>query len=353
MIYLYGKLCARSLVDQLQDIDDQWSQFNYEKRSGVLSMFNLYGGIMKAWDLPNIEYSFTTEEEETLKILSIGQSHSQDAIWLVQEVLQTERPDDKFFVAECIKSVTMVDHVANAKSDANVYTYYTNTEGAWVAHDDWSIRQALLDQRWDIIVINESSRLLGLESTMKKGLVNEMVDYIHSTLNYDPQLMYNWTWTTPTDQYFHSDTIDPQPPATFWSSFTRDYQADRKVHYDSMLAMLEKYVEPIEGIDGIFYSATPIQYATEVMGVSQIDMYRDYIHLSDYGRLYIGYLWYAQIYGLESISEVNVDVIEAHLRQWRWVSKGDVVLTQQMKDWIVEAVNYTLQHPKEIISESH
>ena len=348
-IYLYGKLCARSLVDQMRDIDAQWSQLNYEKKSGVLSMYNLYYDIMQAWDLPNIEYSFTTEEEETLKILSIGQSHSQDSIWLVQEVLQTERPDEKFFVAECIKSVTLVDHVSNAKSDAKIYTYYTNTEGAWVENNDWSIRQALLDQRWDIIVINESSRLLGLEATMQKGLVNEMVEYIHSTLNYDPQLMYNWTWTTPTDQYFHSDTIDPQPPASFWNNFLKDYQANREVHYNSMLAMLEKYVEPVEGIDGIFYSATPIQYATEVMGVSQIDMYRDYIHLSDYGRLYIAYLWYAQIYGLEEISEVNVNVIEAHLRQWRWVSKGDVVLTQQMKDWIIEAVNYTLQHPKEIV----
>ena len=118
-----------------------------------------------------------------------------------------------------------------------------------------------------------------------------------------------------------------------------------------MLAMLEKYVEPIAGIDGILYSATPIQYATEVMGVSQIDMYRDYIHLSDYGRLYIAYLWYAQFYGLDHIEAVNVDVIEAHLRQWRWVSKGDVVLTQQMKDWIIEAVNYTLEHPKEIIEK--
>ena len=348
-IYLYGNLCARSLVEQVRDIDNQWSELNYEKKSGVLSMYNNYWDIMHAWDLPSINYSFTTEEEETMKILSIGQSHSQDSIWLVQEVLQTERPDEKFFVAECIKSVTMVDHVKNAKENANVYTYYTNTEGEWVAHDDWSIRQALLDQRWDIIIINESSRLLGLESTMKKGLVNEMVDYIHNTLNYDPQLMYNWTWTTPTDQYFHSDTIDPQPPASFWNTFTKDYQADRKVHYDSMLAMLEKYVEPIEGIDGIFYSATPIQYATEVMGVSQVDMYRDYIHLSDYGRLYIAYLWYAQIYGLDRIEEVNVDVIEAHLRQWRWVSKGDVVLTEQMKNWIIEAVNYTLEHPKEIV----
>ena len=347
-IYLYGKLCARSLVDQVRDIDARWGRLNYEKKSGVLSMYNLYGSVMEAWELPNIHYSFTTEEEETLKILSIGQSHSQDSVWLVQEVLQTERPDEKFFVAECIKSVTMVDHVKNAKEDASIYTYYTNTEGAWVEHENWSIRQALLDQRWDIVIINESSRLLGLESTMKKGLVNEMVDYIHNTLNYDPQLMYNWTWTTPTDQYFHSDTIDPQPPATFWNTFTKDYQANREVHYNSMLAMLEKYVEPIEGIDGILYSATPIQYATEVMGVSQIDMYRDYIHLSDYGRLYIAYLWYAQFYGLDSIEEVNVDVIEAHLRQWRWVSKGDVVLTEQMKAWIVEAVNYTLQHPKEM-----
>ena len=115
-----------------------------------------------------------------------------------------------------------------------------------------------------------------------------------------------------------------------------------------MLAMLEKYVEPIEGIDGILYCATPIQYATEVIGVPQVDMYRDYIHLSDYGRLYIAYLWYAQIYGLDKIEAVNVDVIEAHLRQWRWVSKGDVVLTEQMKQWIIESVNYALEHPKEM-----
>ncbi|MBR4863244.1 MAG: DUF4886 domain-containing protein [Oscillospiraceae bacterium] len=347
-IYLYGKLCARSLVDQLRDIDAQWSKLNYEKKSGVLSMYNLYGNIMDAWELPNIRYSFTTEEEETLKILSIGQSHSQDSVWLVQEVLQTELPDEKFFVAECIKSVTMVDHVANAKSDAKIYTYYTNTEGRWVENENWSIRQALLDQRWDIIIINESSRLLGLESTMELGLVNQMVDFVLSTVNYDPQLLYNWTWTTPTDQYFHSDTIDPQPPSGFWNRFVRDYQADREVHYNAMLAMLEKYVEPIEGIDGILYSATPIQYATEVLGVPQVDMYRDYIHLSDYGRLYIAYLWYAQFYGLEEITQVNVDVIEAHLRQWRWVSKGDVVLTEQMKQWIIESVNYTLQHPKEM-----
>jgi len=344
---LYGNLCERSLVEQIKDVDRQWKNLVYQKKNGVLNMYTAYMQVMDAWDVPNIN-DYLTEEEETLKILSIGQSHSQDSVWLVQEVLQTERPDEKFFVAECIKSVTMVDHVKNAKNDAHVYTYYTNTEGKWDENDNWSIREALLDQRWDIVVINESSRYLGREDVMVKGYVNEMVDFVTKTLSYDTKLLYNWTWTTPTDQTFHDPNYDPQPSATFWSNFVKDYQADRKVHYESMRAMLEKYVEPIEEIDGILYSATPIQYATEVLGVSQVDMYRDYIHLSDYGRLYIGYLWYAQIYGLDHIDAVHVDVIEAHLRQWRWVSKGDVVLTQQMKDWIVESVNYALQHPKQM-----
>ena len=135
-----------------------------------------------------------------------------------------------------------------------------------------------------------------------------------------------------------------------------------------MKAMVEKYIETDELIDGIFYTGTTIQYATEVLGMPEAElsgentpklhqqlsdrsMYRDYIHLSDYGRLFAAYQEYAQIYGLDHIEEVNVDVIEAHLRQWRWVPEGDVPLTQEMKDAIIESVNYTLQHPKEIIQK--
>ena len=302
------------------------------------------------------------EEKNVLRVLSIGQSHSQDSIWLLQEVLRTERPDEAFFIAECLLSVTLVDHVANAKSDAPSYQYCVNTDGKWDIREGWSIKYALLDQHWDIVIINESSRMLGLESVMKEGYVQEMADYVHSVLDYDFTLLYNWTWTTPEDQVFHDLKFDPQPPGAFWDSFTRDYKADRKYHYEAMAAMLKKYVLPIENIDGILYSATPIQYASEVLGLPEGEvsdpnpnllpfsltpssLYRDYIHLSDYGRLYIGYLWYAQLYGLEQIDEVKVDAIPAHLRHKRWVEQGDVVLTQEMKDWLKESVNYALKNP--------
>jgi hypothetical protein len=359
-----GPACSVTLKEVVEAVDADWTKIPYPSRAGVVAMYEKYASVMDSWNIPRIREALN-EEDTTLKILSIGQSHSADSIWLVQEVLQTERPDDKFFVAECLRSVTMVDHVANAKSDNAIYEYCVNTDGAWTRTEGWTIRQALQDQRWDYVIINESSRYLGLESVMSKGYVPEMVEFVRSNIDYDFKLMYNWTWTTPINQVFHDPDFDPQPSKTFWNSFVRDYQADRKVHYESMLAMLEKYVEPIEGIDGILYSATPIQYATEVMGVPEAlpttddpkdlpfnladyGLYRDYIHLSDYGRLYIAYLWYAQFYGLEKLDAVNVDVIEAHLRHWRWVSQGDVVLTPQMKEWIIEAVNYALENPKQM-----
>ncbi len=302
------------------------------------------------------------EEQKVLKVLSIGQSHSQDSIWLLQEVLRTERPEEEFFIAECLLSVTLVDHVANAKQDAPKYDYCVNTDGKWDIREGWTIKYALMDQTWDIVIINESSRMLGLESVMEKGLVQQMADYVHSILDYDFTLLYNWTWTTPEDQVFHHLQFDPQPPGSFWEAFTRDYKADRKYHYDAMSQMLQKYILPIENIDGILYSATPIQYATEVLGLPEGEvsdpnpdllpfsltpssLYRDYIHLSDYGRLYIAYQWYAQMYGLTQLEEVNVDVIPAHLRHKRWVSQGDVEITQQMKQWLMESVNYALKTP--------
>ena len=354
----------RSLKDVMEYVDSVWETLDYPQRSGVMTMYEQYSAVMDKWTVPNIQNALT-EEEETLRILSIGQSHSQDAIWLLQEVLQTERPDDKFYVAECLRSVTMVDHVNNAKTDNAVYSYCVNTDGEWIWNEGWTVREALNAQKWDMVIINESCRYLGLESTMKKGYVHEMAQFVHDQLDYDFKLMYNWHWTIPVSQIFYDPNFDPAAASTFWSNYQKDYQANREVHYNAMLAMVEKYIETDDLIDGVFHSATVIQYATEVLGMPEAEvsdpdltklpysltdrsMYRDYIHLSDYGRLFAAYLEYAEIYGLESIDAVNVDVIEAHLRQWRWVSQGDVVLTQEMKDAIVASVNYTLQHPKEM-----
>lgn len=285
------------------------------------------------------------EEQEVIKILSIGNSHSQDSAWLLAEVLRTEMPEQKFVVAELYFPGAMTEHLSNAYNNEPVYDYQLNIDGTWQTTAESTIAYGLRGQYWDVIVINESSRHIGLENILKQNLIQQFIDYIYTQINYKPYLMYNWTWSQPTDQTFYGLDFDPQPPANFWNTFTGHYEASRVTHYNMMRDMVIKYVEPNPDFDLVLYSATPIQYATEVLGVPQTDLYRDYTHLSDYGRLYSAYLWYAQLFNLEKIDAVNLDKVNANLRNRRFVQFGDLELTQEMKEQLVQSVNYALQNP--------
>ena len=153
------------------------------------------------------------EEQEVIKILSVGNSHSQDSAWLLAEVLRTEMPDQKFVVAELYFPGAMTEHLSNAYNDEPVYDYQLNIDGTWQTTEGCTIAYGLRGQLWDVIVINESSRHIGLENIVKQNLIQQFIDYIHTQINYDPYLMYNWTWSQPTDQTFYAADFDPQPPA--------------------------------------------------------------------------------------------------------------------------------------------
>jgi len=93
-----------------------------------------------------------------------------------------------------------------------------------------------------------------------------------------------------------------------------------------------------------------VQYAYEGLGRDHEELYRDYTHLNDYGRLMVAYHWYAAIMGIEELTEVNVDAIPVALK--RQTSKfpaadadGNYTITEDMKADILKAVNWTLENP--------
>ena len=98
----------------------------------------------------------------------------------------------------------------------------------------------------------------------------------------------------------------------------------------------------------IIASATAIQYALDVKGHALPDIYRDYTHLTDYGRLIAAYQWYAEIMGLEEITEVNIDAIPAvlHHKSSLYPAEADnYAITEEMKADLIEAVNWALKNP--------
>lgn len=114
----------------------------------------------------------------------------------------------------------------------------------------------------------------------------------------------------------------------------------------------KKYLVGHEAFDKLIDNATPIQYASEVLGVpqydevSRYDLYRDYTHLSDFARLIVAYQWHAQMFDVEELAQVNVDVIPKALRATsREKLFGDLAMTNAHKDVIMKTVNHTLKNP--------
>ena len=76
----------------------------------------------------------------------------------------------------------------------------------------------------------------------------------------------------------------------------------------------------------------------------QLELWRDYTHLSDYGRLITAYAFYTQFTG-NPVTQVGIDKIPASLRQAHFRNKGDLIITEEMKQVIMAAANHALEDP--------
>lgn len=188
-------------------------------------------------------------------------------------------------------------------------------------------------------------------ASFTNGNIQWLTDYIAAHAMPGYRLAYNATWAQPVSAEVYASNRR-QPPETFRDNFLEKFNGDRLAHFERICENIKTYVETDEDYDIVFHSGTAIQYASETLGVAEgdptrkLDLYRDYTHLSDFGRLIVAYQWYAQIFGLEELTEVNVDVIAEHLRAtYREQAFGDLEITDAHKQIIIDSVNYALKNP--------
>lgn len=291
------------------------------------------------------------EEAAVFKVLMIGQSHAQDSVWLLYEVLKAEMPDKEFVVVDLYQPLTIGEHVQNIKTYNGVYDYCENRNGKVVTTPNFRIDEALMKEQWDLIAFNEATFPQTSEAEFTDGDMQFLQDFIAETATPGYKLAYNATWAQPVSKVVYTSDRR-QPPENFRENFAQRSDADRLKHFSQICHNIETYVETDEDYDLVFHSGTAIQYASETLGVPEgdplrtMDLYRDYTHLSDFGRLMVAYLWYAQIYGIEELTEINVDVIPAHMRATdKEQLFGDLTITEEHKQIIIESVNYALKNP--------
>lgn len=355
--YLFGALANRSFKEQVEGASDIWYTLTKAQKDSVDAMYNRYYNIIDEWDAMNIHAYKDPSRDDVLRILNISNSHGQDSVWLLPKVLKAERPDLKFVVAECYAAFGLPEHIKAAENNTADYKYWTNSGDGWSAAVFSSSLDALQAQSWDVVMFNESSRYLGVERMMSQGLIDWYRNYILENLDYEPTLLYNMTWASPTDERFYTDETRQKAPDYFKNTYTNDYGFDHVNHYNCLVALTKKYLVNHEGFDKIIYNATPIQYASEICGVPQYDekqvydLYRDYTHISDFGRLIVAYNWYCQMFDVDALTDVKVDVIEWQNRAEygnRQRRYGDLTLTEEHKNVLIESVNHGLKYPLSI-----
>jgi len=303
------------------------------------------------WKFDKVKRPVDPADDGVMKILMIGQSHAQDTIWMLYDVLKAEMPDQEFMVVDVYRSVNLTDHVNNIKNQAAVYDYYQNTDGYMEHTPNTTITQALVRENWDVIMFNEATWPQTYESSYTNGNFEFMIGHIREYAQPGFRLAYNATWAQPVSAELYAPERR-QPPAGFRDNFLSYFDGNRLSHFAKICQNMLTYIETNTEFDLVFYSGTAIQYASETHGVPEgdperiYDLYRDYTHLSDFGRLLVGYQLYAQIYGLEELTQVNVDLIPQHMRATeREQAFGDITITEAHKEAIIASVNYALKNP--------
>lgn len=289
------------------------------------------------------EITQSPEEEKVTKILILGNSHSGDTFWQLQKVFQTELPDEQFAFGYLYYSGCPIKkHVEFAYSNAPEYIYRINADGYWTEYKDATMQMALKDQVWDYIVLQPGRA--DADDTYALDARRKLESYVAEYVKQPYQLLWQTTWANPTDKVFFSPEWPVQPPAGTEDTLIRLYGHNNVTQFTKSTDIAKQHIIPDDTYAKKMCIGSAIMHAILVQDRPQTEIYRDYTHLTDFGRLIASYSFFAQFTG-QKITEVNVDVVPAYLRMSRYQSEGDLIITDEMKQILMDAVNYSVDNP--------
>lgn len=248
----------------------------------------------------------TTEETQpeagipkSLKILAIGNSFSTDSMEYLWNVLRDAGVETVVLGNLYYGGCAMSQHLTFGTSDSASYTYYKNTKGSWSSRSSAKMSEAIADEEWDIITLQESSKASGVASAYKASF-KKLVDLVREK-NQTATLVWNMTWA------YQSDSTH--------SSFP-NYDRDQMKMYTMITDCVKNYVQKDGRISYVIPVGTAVQNARSSFLGDHIT--RDGYHLNmQFGRYLAALTWACKITGVSpdaisynpSHSAINDDML--------------------------------------------
>ena len=254
----------------------------YNKFLKVIMVLVLCIGIfpLHIQDTYGYEIDSQWNDDETLKVLSIGNSFSVDSQQYLYQIAQDLGVKNIKLGNLYIGGCTLATHLENAKNESNAYTYYTNDSGSWGTTKNISIKAAVLNEDWDYITFQQASGSSGLADTYDD--LQELMDIVRE-LQPDAKFGWNMTWAYQGNSN-HADF--------------KNYNKNQKTMYNSIVSAVQNKVDTNKDIDFVIPTGTSVQNArTSFLGDT---LTRDGYHLSyDVGRYIAGITFAHAFTGLD------------------------------------------------------
>ena len=346
-----GGVCY-SFYNVMREVNRIWPSLNETQKSGVNALYDTFVDVLEPWDMYNIVAEREdTYQDRSLKILTIGHSLAVDSNHLLAKVAQEEGTTDITVGTLYYSGCRLYQHVDYLTNNTPAYVLYmsdmtTATENQPPKQIKKStMLDGILAEDWDIIVM-QMGPFENITSDKFDEDKQTIMDYVNAHKT-NPEAVFAWHmwWAFPEDE-----TLLDTEASTLPDQYMTHFGCDQLALYENMVADTQARIEPDSRFVYVIPTGTAIQNANSSY-LTDLDIYRDYSHASDLSRVIAAYTWYCTVTG-KTIDDIALDAIPAAMTN-SYTGEGDMVLTEQQKLIIVEAVKNAIANPYEITQSQY
>lgn len=319
----------------------------------TLGMLSACGGGQTA-EPTEPEVTEPAEEAKALKILTLGHSLTVDSGHMLNLVADLEGFEKELVVGTLYYSgCNLWQHEEFLTNDSRVYSLYLSSSATPntppTIMENVTMREALVFDYWDIIIMQGGVYEITQESTYTDGRIQLIQDYVNQhKVNPNAVFMWHNAWVPPIDpdlmaMYNHEPHV--------YEQWHEKFNNDRTAWYKAMMTCVENHILTDDTFVAYIPSGTAMMNASTSY-LTEKDLHRDYAHASDLGRIIAAYTWYCTLAGIDRLEEIKMDAIPINFFR----STSDTVdhpLTQTEKDIILESVNNALAKPLEMTQSQY
>ena len=274
--------------------------------------------------LENKDIIMKWDKNKQLKILAIGNSFSDDALWLLPDILKSlgivKYRISNLYLPGCL----LERHLSNIQNDSAIYEFRTNVGDGWVTTYNTKLIDGLKADEWDFITFQQGSTKSGISESY--SYLNEIIDVV-KFLKPRAKLAWHMTWAYQQD--FNS------------LEFINNYDNNQIIMYNAIVGCVKSEIVKNENISFIIPNGTAVQNArTSFLGDT---ITRDGFHMSyDIGRYLTGLMYASLItgYSINNIefipNNINEDIKNICIESVVNAIKNPYNITQSLYSTIIE-----------------